>query len=83
MPIIVSNVYLRKTSFHNDISSHFKFLLYTERLYFCVFFKINDQKGLNAEYRITPGWHGVDERMQINAERRNFELSKTKSESGN
>ncbi len=46
VPIIVSNVYLRKT-FHNDISPHFKFLLSNERLDFCEFFKIKDQKALN------------------------------------
>ncbi len=34
-----------------------------------------------AEYRITPGWHSIDEWMQTNAEHR--ELSKTKSKSGN
>ncbi len=56
---------------------------YTLKDYIFVHLKKNYQKGLNAEYRITPGWHGVDERMQINAEHRKFELSKTKSESGN
>ncbi len=31
----------KKYLFHNDISSHFKFLLSNERLHFCEFFKIN------------------------------------------
>ncbi len=30
--------------FHNDISPHFKFLFSNERLDFCDFFKIKDQK---------------------------------------
>ncbi len=25
-----------------------------------------------AEYRITPGWHSIDERMQTNAEHHNL-----------
>ncbi len=25
-----------------------------------------------AEYRITPGWHSIDEQMQTNAEHRNL-----------
>ncbi len=33
-----------------------------------------------AEYRITPGWHSIDERMQTNAEHSNFEHSKTINE---
>ncbi len=41
MPIIVSNVYLRKT-FHNDISPHFKMLLFSERLDFCDVFFFNN-----------------------------------------
>ncbi len=28
-----------------------------------------------AEYRKTPGWHSIDERMQTNAEHRNLLLS--------
>ncbi len=33
-----------KHLFHNDISPHFKFLLSNERLDFCDFLKIKDQK---------------------------------------
>ncbi len=35
---------LEKYLFYNDISPHFKFLLSNERLDFCIFFLIKDQK---------------------------------------
>ncbi len=39
VPIIVSNMYLRKYLFHNDIYPHIELLLSNERLDFCDFLK--------------------------------------------
>ncbi len=41
-----------KYIFHNDIFPHFKFLLSTERLYFCDFFN-KRSKGLKKKIKIT------------------------------